>query len=279
MSQRTPGRARWLVVVVVASLVAAAALEEFRPPLGIYHYRFAWRGAPVARADIEVRRDGEEYLLRVRGQTAPVLDLLYRVRYRGEARIDPTDLSLIESWLEERKGRKRTDVTRMRVDEPGSVVIEQTRRDAGKPRREKTLELEVDGPVLDPFAFALMARSVDWEVGIAERFRVVVEDEIWEVELNCIEKTVLEVAGEKREAWVVVPTGERVDDEEGDDEDDESVVDELLVYVSADAGREVLAVRSNTRFGTVSLELEAFTEASPAEGIRPATPGASPPAP
>jgi hypothetical protein len=250
----------------VACLLAASALDEFDPPLGIYHYRFAWEGAPVARADVEVGRDGDVFVLRVEGRTAPVLDLVYRVRYRGEARIDPVDLSLIESWLEEQKGRSRSDVTRLRVEEKGEVVVERTRRERGEVDRQETTELSLEGPVLDPFAFVLMARSVDWEVGVADYFQVVVEDELWVVGLNCIEQTVLEVAGERRPAWVVVPTGERLDDEEGDGEDDEPVVRKLLVYVSADASREVLAIRSETRFGTVSLELEAF---SPEAGREP----------
>jgi hypothetical protein len=181
------------------------------------------------------------------------------VRYRGEARIDPVDLSLIESWLEEQKGRSRTDVTRLRVEGEGNVVVEQTRRKRGEVRKREATELSLEGPVLDPFAFVLLARSVDWEVGVADYFQVVVEDELWLVGLNCIEETVLEVAGERRPAWVVIPTAERLDDEEGDDEDDEPVVNELLVYVSADASREVLAVRTETGFGPVSLELEAFT--------------------
>ena len=52
-------RLRRLRLAAVPALCLAAALAGFDPPLGIYHYRFLWQGAPVARADVEVRREGD----------------------------------------------------------------------------------------------------------------------------------------------------------------------------------------------------------------------------
>ncbi|MBW2244059.1 MAG: DUF3108 domain-containing protein [Deltaproteobacteria bacterium] len=231
----------------------AAMLAEFDPPLGVYHYSLEWANSVVARADLRVSLDDDVYRVEVEGQTEGIARRLYQVRYRGEAAIDAEDMSAIESVIvRDRDGRIRETRTFFRPGEP--VIVEETRRRPDKPTRQSVSEVEAGSGALDPFSLLFMARVVDWDVGVAERFEVVSGDDLWMVDLNCVDRVAIEVAGGEREAWIVIPTAEKVGEES-----DRPFVYEVALFVSADSARDVLKVRTRTRVGTARLRLERFS--------------------
>jgi hypothetical protein len=238
---------------------SAGELSEFDPPLGTYHYAIVWRGAAVARADLRVQREGPYFRVEAQAGTGPTLDRIYRLRYRGEAQIDAEDLRAVETVIVRERGRRLKE-TRMRFPEGEPAVVSETKRKGDAEPSTKVQEFPTDGALLDPFAFLFMVRSLDWEVGEADHFELLLGRDRWLVELNCVERvemTVGEDSPETRQAWLIIPTTERLG--EDDEDEDEPNVQDLAFYVAADASRDLLQVRTRTRVGKVRLRLDAFT--------------------
>jgi len=260
----------WMVVIVLAAALTDVAAEhpeqnaqlaaktglEFQPRLGEYHYEIRWARQRVATGTIAIRKDGNQYVLTADQRTTPFIDRIYRVRYRGETRIDAAALTPLASVIEEEvKNRKK--VQRSKYDTTsGSVRVKETRkmgeRDAGK---TKTYELQSDTGILDVFSAIFLARSFDWSIGERQDFLVFIGEKQYTVALDCIGMHTIELEESRIPVWVIQPEIRKTTETKPS-----SIARKTRIFIAADESKDIVKIETEPGIGTVTLRLVRFLD-------------------
>ncbi len=234
---------------------------EFQPQSGTYHYQVAWNKVNVGTARISVEQENDQYTIAVHAETNSKLDRIYKIRYRGESLISDDPFSPIEAKIHERvKSTKKETV--IKFQENGAIKSTETKSKKGKPAKETELEIQTENFTLDPFSATFLVRRLDWEVGMEEIFDVFTGDDQYLLELKCIQKKTIEIAGKKREAWEIVPELTNLDKKE--QEKDKKQMNDMWIYVSADETKEMLKIKVALKIGYFRIILEKFEPAEEA---------------
>ena len=252
------------VIVLVSDLTGIAAEHpeqdaqlavetgvEFQPRLGEYHYEIRWARQRVATGIITIRKDGNQYVLTADQRTTEFVDRIYRVRYRGETRIDAADLTPVESIIEEEL-KKRRKVQRAKYDTAsGTVTVKETRTRARQAEKEaKAYEIQSDTGILDVFSAIFLARSFDWSIGERHAFMVFVGEKQYAVVLDCIGMQVIEIEGNRHPVWVIQP-GVRKSTETKPS----PVSQKTRIFIAADESRDIVKIETQPGIGSVTLKL------------------------
>jgi hypothetical protein len=243
---------------ILAKPGPTAAAGGFRAPLGHSYYQIHWGPMLVADGDLEVRQEGALVEVALDVRTRRVLDLLYRLHYRGEASLSANDGNSRESLLvRTRNGRLKE----IHMDFAGDEVqVSQIKRRPDREPRIKEVAFPRKGGPIDPFAFLLRARSASWQVGQTREFRVVTGDDLWGVRLSCGERTTLAFEGEEREVWVLGTAAWEIDpeldDEPHSEDPDDGWIRDVTLYVSTEPARDLLELRIESRVGTVRARMK-----------------------
>lgn len=236
---------------------------EFQPQSGTYHYKVAWNKVNVGDARISVYQEDDQYKIEVHAETGKKLDRIYKIRYRGESRISDDPLSPIEATIHERVKSTKKD-TVIEFQENGTIKSTETKTKKGKPAKETEREIQTENFTLDPFSAAFLVRRLDWEAGMEEIFDVFTGKDQFLLELKCIQKTTIEIAGKKREAWEIMPALTNLDTKEQAKEDKQ--MNDMWIYVSADEAKEMLKIKVALKIGSFRIVLEKFEPASVQQG-------------
>jgi len=258
----------WMVAIVLAAALTGMAAEhpeqdahlaietgvEFQPRLGEYHYEIRWARQRVATGIIAIRKEANQYVLTADQRTTPFIDRIYRVRYRGETRIDAAALTPVASIIEE-EVKKRSKVQAAEYDTAsGSVRVEETRKKgkngAGK---TKTYALQSDTGILDVFSAIFLARSFDWSVGERHDFLVFVGEKRYTVILDCIGMHTLEIEENRIPVWVIQPAVRKTTDTKPS-----SAVRKTRIFIAADESKDIVKIETEPGIGTVTLRLVRF---------------------
>lgn len=257
-----------LTFVVADPLVAAAQPEqddaaavatgvEFQPRLGEFHYDIHWGIKRVASGVISVGRDSDHYVLKLHKKTTDAIDLVYRVRYRGETRLKVEDLSPDHSILsEEVKKKKKVQDARYDPD-TGAVNVVETRSKRKKSggNKVKEYELQSDIGIFDAFTAIFLARSFDWQLGESHQFSVFIGQKEYDVSLDCIDKVKMDLTIGKIPVWVIRPTViKRAAGKES------SGGENTLMYLSADESKDLIKIKTKLGIGSVELRLVKYVE-------------------
>ncbi|MFZ2634161.1 MAG: DUF3108 domain-containing protein [Desulfosalsimonadaceae bacterium] len=225
---------------------------SFKPLMGIYTYSVSWNGIPAARLELEVARNGDDYKLKARAQTAKAIDLIYKLRYHSETVISAKTLMPKRSvsftranWRE-----KRTELVFLPSGEIHSVERDQR----GK---QKTLQFDPANFTLDPYSAGFLALSQDWKVGEKRQFDTFNGKNRYLIELTALEQTEITVNGRIRKAVVIRPSVKKLTDTDPDPKK----LREARIYISTDNSREILKIFSEVFVGSVNTNLESFTPA------------------
>jgi hypothetical protein len=242
------------------AMLPELADEDFAPRLGTYHYRFKWILRIGADADVSVLREGDEYVVATRVETGWFIDRIYRLRFYGSARLRAADFAPIRVDIKEEVRSTRKQVRMLYQD--GEIVSERVKKKPGRDLLHQSYQQDArDGRVMDPFSATLVARSMPWALGDLRTIDVFDGRRMNQVTMECVGREEVETLGERRSAWVVklkIVQG----DPENIDEDDELITDQVTVYLSADASREVLRIEADTKFGDIEVLLEEFRSVS-----------------
>lgn len=254
--------------LVTTPLIAAAQPEqddatalttgiEFQPRLGEFHYDIHWGIKQVASGVISVSREKEHYVLKVHKKTTDAIDLVYRVRYRGETRLKAEDLSPIHSTLKE-EVRKKKKIQDARYDPAtGKVNVVETRskRKKSGDKKVKEYEFQSDSGIFDAFTAIFLARSFDWQLGESHQFTVFIGKKQYQVSLDCIDKSMLELPIGTIPVWVIRPGAVRLAD--GKKYSDRK---NTLLYLSADESRDIIKIKTKPGIGSVKLRLVKYVQ-------------------
>ncbi|WP_319524536.1 DUF3108 domain-containing protein [uncultured Desulfosarcina sp.] len=257
------------VIVLVTELTGMAAEHpeqdahlavetgvEFQPRLGEYHYEIRWARQRVATGIIAIRNDGDQYVLTADQRTTEFVDRIYRVRYRGETRIDAADLAPVASTIEE-EVKKRRKVQRAKYDKAsGTVTVEETRTRGSQAEKEaKAYEIQSDTGILDVFSAIFLARSFDWSIGERHAFMVFIGEKQYDVFLDCIGMDAIEIEGNPQPVWVIQPGIRKSTETELS-----SVSQKTRIFIAADESRDIVKIKTQPGIGTVTLRLVKYLE-------------------
>lgn len=241
---------------------------EFQPESGTYYYNVDWNKVNVGKARISVEQEMDQYKIAVHAETNKKIDYVYKIRYRGESKISDDPISPIKTKIREKINSTKKETT-IDFQENGAIKSTETKSKKGKPAKETEREIQTENFTLDPFSATFLVRRLDWEVGMEEIFDVYTGKDQYLLELQCIRKTTIEIAGENREAWEIVPELTKLDkegidkkDQDNDDLKEDKKLNDMWIYVSADETKEMLKIKVSLKIGYFRIVLEKFEPAA-----------------
>ena len=238
---------------VKISTPAYAPSLSFKPLMGTYAYSVSWNGIPAASLELEVGRNGDDYELKARAQTAKAIDLIYKLRYHSETVISAKTMApkrSVSVTITNSK-EKSTELEFL----PGGEIHAKEKDQRG---RQKTLQFGSSNFTLDPYSAGFLALSQDWKVGDIRQFDTFNGKHRYLIELSALEKTEITVGGKVRKAVVIRPSIKKLTDTSPDPKK----LREARIYISTDDSREILKISSEVFIGTVNTDLVSFTPTS-----------------
>ena len=103
---------------------------DFKPTLGTYIYDVFWQGSRIGKAMISIEQEGDLYKISVNAKTNSTLSMLYKFRYKGEVKVEPSPFKPIEASVEEDSGRKKKNIEIQfpQTDRAESIEVKNRRR-------------------------------------------------------------------------------------------------------------------------------------------------------
>jgi hypothetical protein len=224
------------------------AFSDFEPPLGTYTFDVGWQGIPAAEITLNVEQEGLDYRIVAEARTLSGIDLIYKLRYRGEGWISAVDLSPVKSVVYEREN-SREKRTELKYRDDGAVETARTKN--GEPTEHFSFKPE--NAMLEPFSAAFLARSLPWDAGTERKFDTFNGKTRYLITLKCVGKETIRVAGEQREAWVIEPAVANLTAP-----DTNSKLRSAQIYLSTDNRKEILKIVSSVFIGSVTTKLAEF---------------------
>ena len=235
---------------------------EFQPESGTYYYNVDWNKVNVGSARISVEQEESQYKIKVHAETNKKIDIVYKIRYRGESKISDDPISPIETRIHEKIKSTKKETT-IEFQENGAIKSTETKSKKGEPAKETEREIQTENFTLDPFSATFLVRRLDWEAGMEEIFDVYTGKDQYLLELKCIRKTTIEIAGENREAWEIVPELTNLNNKlDKTDRQEDKKMNNMWIYVSADETKEMLKIKVSLKIGYFRIVLEKFEPAS-----------------
>lgn len=230
---------------------AFQADAEFSPELGTYAYDVFWKSMQVGKVWVSIAHEDGSYRIAVNGRTSSVIKLVYKLRYRGEARMSSDPFKPVSARIVEKSGRKEKNVTIDFLDS-GQVKSVETRMKGGKVVEIQEQEFTPELFSLDPFSAVYLIRHLDWEAGMAEVFDIVTGKRQYRLRFFCHSTHDLDFNGETREAWLIVPQVIALDSEE------KAVEESFKIYLSRDGKKEILKIEGEPKIGRVKARIREF---------------------
>ena len=250
------------LLAVHASLAASAGSPSsgesglkdanFKPRLGAFQYTISWEEKEVATATVTMKREAGQYRISVHSKTTGVVDNVYRIQFIGEGMINVNDFTATQSQYSEHFGSKEKS-TSIYYYEDGSIEAVQVEKGKNEKLKKEEKKFKPEMEVLDVFSFMALARSFEWNVGLSERFNVFTGRKTYIVTLNCIGRDNFVIGPDKTDAWVIAPAV--IDPSKKDKKPQRK---ETRIYLSADASKDILKIRTQTAIGTVRARLIQF---------------------
>lgn len=226
--------------------------DEFHPGLGVYHYKIAWGRGDIAEAWIAVDKEQDLYLVSVKAKTKNLIEKMFKVRYRGEGKISAEDLAPVHTYFEEKMRSKRRETTIV-FNPNGTVDSVRITEKKGKDTETDKRQLEAADFALDPITAIFMVRNLDWELGESDNLEVFTGKTRYLLTLSCQGKTTVKRENQDREVWVITIKVQNLDEPQK-----KSKVKQTIVLLTTDQKKDVLYIKSSTKFGAVTAELMGF---------------------
>jgi hypothetical protein len=220
---------------------------DFKPRLGKYYYNVSFNNVNIGNATIIIDRDEELYKVQVNAQSVGMVDSLYRLRYRGEAIMGTGPLSPVEMKTQQEVGSKEKDLT-IKFKDNGSIRTVEKKTENGNAATYDVRKVQTDRFTIDPFSATYLVRGLDWKVGVEKVFDVYPGKYQYELRLRCESLVTIDINGEKRKAWVIIPKVTNLDPQRRAEALKKKPASSKI-YVSADELKDVLKFESSHTLG------------------------------
>lgn len=222
---------------------------------GQYEYQVSWQGIPVASATVDIKNKEVEsekaYFVEAHAKTSKVIGVFYKLRHTSESLFYESTLKPIRfSSIQTENSRRRS--SEIEFGENGEI-----RSALGKNgKKEDERKFVSENQTLDPISAAFLARSIPIEVGKKASFDVYNAKNRYLIsfEVVGIEDISLPGQAEKRRAYKVIPTLNKLTDTEG-----EKRFNRAEIWIAADETRDILKMETEVFVGSVSAYLKKFS--------------------
>ena len=232
---------------------------EFKPRLGKYFYNVNFNSVNIGNANITIDRDGDLYKVQVKAQSIGLVDSLYRLRYRGEAIMGTDPLSPVETKMQQEVRSTEKDTT-MKFQDNGTIRTVEKKSENGNTVTYDVHKIQTDRFTMDPFSATYLVRGLDWKVGVEKVFDVYPGKYQYELRLKCDSLVTIDINGEKRKAWVIIPTVTNLDPEQRAEALKKKPMN-TKIYVSADELKDVLKIEASHTLGNFRVLMVRFDPA------------------
>ncbi len=229
---------------------------EFKPRLGTYYYKADFNNMNIGTACIAIDREGDLYKVQVLAQTTGTVDRIYKLRYRGEALMDTDPLSPVESKMQQQVKSTEKDTT-IHFKDDGTIKTVEKKSENGNTVKYDVRTLQTERFTLDPFSATYLVRGLDWKVGTEKVFDVYPGKHQYELRLKCDSMATIDISGEKRSAFVIVPKLTNLDPEKQAEALKKKQAS-MKIYVSADELKDVLEIDASHTLGNFRVVLVKF---------------------
>ncbi len=243
------------------SVSLLALNREFKPQQGTYYYDVFLNGLKLGKGTIGVLSENGFYKVVVAGKTRKKVSILYKARYRGEVKIEPSPLSPIEANIVQTSGTKKKEIE-LKFTSNKTIESRETRFENNKINKIKEKEVQSDTFILDPFSTLFLLRQLDWRVGMAEVFDIYSGKKEYELKLVCEGIEYLESSGQRRAAWVIKP--EITSIKKGK----RKTRSNFRVYLSTDKYKEILKISGTPKIGKIKAKLRRFVPVNSPKAIK-----------
>lgn len=234
--------------VVISTPRYEAEMDSFDPSFGKYVYEVSWQSIPAAEVTISLGRVPEGFRVIVTARTNSFVDIFYRLRYRGEARLTS---SLLPIW-EVINQQENSKFKNSRVDFLPNGSVRSVRW--GKGKSQIVQEFTPTNFMLDPFSAALIARSLSWTVGETKEFDTYNGKTRYLISLTAKRESSMKLNGIDRKILVISPTVKKLTNPKA-----KQKLRDAEIYVTQDERREILEIQSEVFVGSVRTRLKSFS--------------------
>jgi hypothetical protein len=232
---------------------------DFKPRLGKYFYDVNFNSVNIGNANITIDRDGDLYKVQVKAQSIGLIDSLYRLRYRGEGIMGTDPLSPVETKMQQEVRSTEKDTT-IKFQDDGTIKTVEKKSQNGSTVKYDVRKIQTDRFTMDPFSATYLVRGLEWKVGVEKVFDVYPGKYQYELRLKCDSLVTIDINGEKRKAWVIVPTVTNLDPKERAKASKKKPMN-TKIYVSADDLKDVLKIEATHTLGYFRVLMVKFDPA------------------
>jgi hypothetical protein len=232
---------------------------DFKPRLGKYYYNVSFNNVNIGNANIIIDRDGDLYKVQVNAQSVGMVDSLYRLRYRGESTYGTDPLSPVETKMQQEVRSTEKDTT-IKFQDNGAIRAVEKKSENGNKVKYDVRKVQTDRFTIDPFSATYLVRGLDWKVGVEKVFDVYPGKYQYELRLKCDSLVTININGEKRKAWVIIPKVTNLDPEKRAEALKKKPMS-TKIYVSADELKDVLKIEASHALGNFRVLMVRFDPA------------------
>ena len=224
---------------------------DFQPILGTYLYDVFWEGVRVGKATISIDKEEDYYRISVKASSNHKVGFLYKFRYKGEVAVEPYPFKPIKATVEENAGRKKKNIE-IQFPETNRADSVEVKKVGNKTKSVTEGSATSDSFLIDPFSAIFLVRHLDWELGMAEVFEVFTGKKKYELKLYCDSVTTKTIAGNSREAWLIIPETTDLSKPNAEKKS------EFRIYLSKDEQKEILKIEGAPKIGRVEARARIF---------------------
>lgn len=229
---------------------------DFKPREGKYYYNVDFNNVNIGYATIAIDRDGDFYKVQVNAQSVGMVDSLYRLRYRGESIMGTDPISPVETKMQQEVRSKEKDIT-IKFQENGQIKAVEKKSENGSTVKFDVRKVQAERFTLDPFSATYLVRGLEWKAGVEKVFDVYPGKYQYELRLRCENLVTLDIAGEKRKAWVIIPKVTNLDPEKRAEAMKKKPMN-TKIYLSADDLKDVLKIEASHALGNFRVLMVRF---------------------
>lgn len=232
---------------------------SFQPRLGKYHYSIQLNGLNIGGALVTIDQQGDSYKMDFDAKTNKSIDRFYKVRYSGRSIFDADHLSPVEARIWQRIKSTGKDMSIFFRDN-GTIQAMEAETKKGRLVDDDVREIRTGRFTIDPFSATYLIRGINWYVGMEHILNIYNGKNQYEWKLKCEDKKLIDMAGLKREVWVIGQEYRKLDGDHQERDQEEQRGARL--YVSADDSKDVLRLEISRKMGHFLASLDRFEPAA-----------------
>jgi len=251
-----PASADYISPELVSLKTETYPLEAADIESGKFDYDVSWQGIPVASSVVTISSEqmsgGKHYFVETSTKTAKVIDLLYEMRHQSESIFNASNFAPVSFSSYQNENSKRK-IVQVLFNKDGSIFSKRWKD--GKEIQK--LSFNPANFTLDPITAAFFAKSIPIKIGNEASFDVFNGKNRFLITFKVMARETLEIGDKEYDTFRVVPHVEKLTDTEKQDKR----LKYAELWITADAKRQVVQLKSEVAVGSVTAKLVKYSPA------------------